>query len=114
MKWVGAILLFVAAGLVFSFTQPLYAPEIFKALVTVVVTAGLVFAIAGPEDAPKKATDSLRMIIAVVVMLTGAIVVYSIFTIPLLGVLCAFLILCGTGLRLRKIMLDRGHSRRRN
>ena len=108
MKWVGAVLLFVAAALVFSFTEPLYQPEILKALVVAVVTGGLVFAITGPDDAVPKATDSIRKAGAVVILLAGAIATFGMFTSPTVGILFALLLLGGFGYVLYDVLNRRG------
>lgn len=100
MKFVGAVLLLVAAALVFSFTQPDAAPQMTMGLVIAFVTIGIVFAIAGtdrPEGSTRKGLDPVRMFFGGIVLVTGTIATFMAFSNPAMGLLFAVTVLGGSG-----------------
>jgi len=100
MKFVGAIVLLVAAALVFSITQPDAAPQMTMGLVIAVVTLGLVFAVAGTdraEGATRKGMDPVRMLFGGVILIAGSIATFLAFSNVMMGILFAVVVLAGSG-----------------
>ena len=100
MKAVGAILLLVAAALLFVYVNPDLAPDMTLGLVVAFVTVGIVAAIAGSdrvEGAPGKAMDPVRLAFGGLVLVAGTIATFMVFTNATVGFLLALMLLAGGG-----------------
>jgi hypothetical protein len=91
-----AVLLLVAAGVLFSFLEPLYSSQILKATIAACITVGLASLAAGSQpDTPEVAPSPfvpVRTLAATLILIVGVVVCYSFFANPTLPILMAAIV----------------------